>query len=78
MAEIIERESGKKAWRLIYRVSNPEFLREGTSVEDYFHPPITSLGTDSKVAEEKFRELYKDIDAEFICTDDQGRRDDEI
>ena len=50
-------------------VSNPEFLREGTSVQDYMHPPITLIGTDSERAEVVFREIYRDIPAEFVCTD---------
>ena len=49
--------------------SNPEFLREGTSVHDYLNPPLTLIGTDCEYAEQKFRELYKDINAEFVCTD---------
>ena len=50
-------------------VSNPEFLREGTSVEDYFNPPLTLVGTDMPEAEAVFREIYQGIDAEFIATD---------
>lgn len=69
VGEILEQESGKKRNVDFTVVSNPEFLREGTSVEDYFNPPLTLIGTDNKVAEEKFRELYKDIHAEFISTD---------
>lgn len=69
VGEIIEKESGKKRGESFTIVSNPEFLREGTSVEDYFNPPLTLIGTDSKYAEEIFRDLYKGIEAEFICTD---------
>ena len=69
VGEILEQESGKKRGVDFTVVSNPEFLREGTSVDDYFNPPLTLVGTDSKEAEEKFRELYKGINAEFICTD---------
>ena len=69
VGEILEQESGKKRNVDFTVVSNPEFLREGTSVHDYFNPPLTLIGTDYKLAEEKFRELYKDIPAEFICTD---------
>lgn len=69
VGEILEQESGKKRGVDFTVVSNPEFLREGTSVEDYFNPPLTLVGTDSKLAEEKFRELYKGINAEFICTE---------
>ena len=50
-------------------VSNPEFLREGTSVKDYFNPPLSLVGTDMPEAEAVFRVIYKGIDAEFICTD---------
>ena len=66
---ILERESGKRRNEDFAVVSNPEFLREGTSVRDYFHPPLTLIGTDNERAEQMFRELYKDIDAEFVCTD---------
>lgn len=69
VGEIIAQESGKKRNVDFTVVSNPEFLREGTSVEDYFNPPLTLIGTDNKYAEETFRELYKDIHAEFISTD---------
>lgn len=69
VGEIIEQESGLKRDVDFTIVSNPEFLREGTSVEDYFNPPLTLIGTDIPFAEAKFREMYKDIPAEFICTD---------
>lgn len=69
VGEIIEEESGLKRGIDFTVVSNPEFLREGTSVEDYFNPPLTLIGTDSEYAEKVFREMYQGIEAEFICTD---------
>ena len=69
VGEIIEESSGRKRGIDFTVVSNPEFLREGTSVEDYFNPPLTLVGTDMPEAEEIFREIYKDIPAEFIATD---------
>lgn len=69
VGEIITEESGLERGKDFTVVSNPEFLREGTSVEDYFNPPLTLVGTDSEYAEKVFREMYKDINAEFICTD---------
>ena len=69
VGEIIERESGKKRNIDFAVVSNPEFLREGTSVKDYFNPPLTLIGTDNPLAEARMRELYKDLPAELICTD---------
>ena len=69
VGEIITEESGLERGKDFTVVSNPEFLREGTSVEDYFNPPLTLVGTDSEYAEKVFREMYKEINAEFICTD---------
>ena len=69
VGEIIEKASGLKRGVDFTIVSNPEFLREGTSVKDYFNPPLTLVGTDMPEAEAVFREIYKGIDAEFICTD---------
>jgi GDP-mannose 6-dehydrogenase len=69
VGEIIAEKGGLIRGKDFTVVSNPEFLREGTSVEDYFNPPLTLIGTDSDYAEKVFREMYKDINAEFICTD---------
>lgn len=69
VGEIIAEASGLKRGKDFAIVSNPEFLREGTSVKDYFNPPLTLVGTDMPEAETVFRELYKGIDAEFISTD---------
>ncbi len=68
VGQIIAEASGKIRGKDFAVVSNPEFLREGTAVRDYMNPPLTLIGTDSKIAEEKFRELYKDIPGEFIST----------
>lgn len=69
VGEIIAEASGLVRGKDFTIVSNPEFLREGTSVKDYFNPPLTLIGTDMLEAETVFREIYKDIDAEFIATD---------
>lgn len=69
VGEIIAEASGKVRGKDFTVVSNPEFLREGTAVQDYMNPPLTLIGTDSEIAEAKFRELYKDIPCEFVSVD---------
>jgi GDP-mannose 6-dehydrogenase len=67
-AKIIEKISGKIYNKDFTVVSNPEFLREGTAVNDYFHPPYTLIGSDSKSGSEKMSRLYTEIDAEIVIT----------
>lgn len=49
--------------------SNPEFLREGTAVYDFFHPDRIVVGVSSKKAQQLLRNLYQSIKAPFIVTD---------
>lgn len=67
-AKMIEKISGKIYNKDFTVVSNPEFLREGTAVNDYFHPPYTLIGSDSKSGSEKMSQLYNEIDAEIVIT----------
>jgi len=47
-------------------VSNPEFLREGTAVYDYYNPPYTVIASDSVKALEVAGEIYSKIKAPVI------------
>ena len=48
--------------------SNPEFLREGTAVWDYYHPPKTVIGETDTKAGELLATLYCGLDAPLIRT----------
>jgi len=48
--------------------SNPEFLREGTAVDDFFHPDRIVIGVEDKESEDQLRELYRPIlEGRFRC-----------
>jgi len=49
-------------------VSNPEFLREGTAIHDFFHPDRIVIGAASPTAAEQVAALYRGIDAPLLLT----------
>ncbi|MGE0242129.1 MAG: UDP-glucose/GDP-mannose dehydrogenase family protein [Parvibaculaceae bacterium] len=52
--------------------ANPEFLREGSAVEDFLHPDRIIVGSESKRAQETLRKIYQPITmsgAPLIFTD---------
>ena len=64
----LEKASGKKAGRDFGVCMNPEFLREGTSIRDFYEPPFTLIGTDDARAAEALGALYSGIDAPVHVT----------
>jgi GDP-mannose 6-dehydrogenase len=69
IADILQKFSGKKRNEGFAVVDNPEFLREGTAVKDYYNPPLTLIGSDNKQAAEKVAKLYEHLPAEIIITE---------
>lgn len=68
-AAVVEETSGKKRNVDFAIIDNPEFLREGTAVDDYYNPPLTLIGSDNKEAAEKVADLYRQLPGEVIITD---------
>ena len=65
----IEQVSGKELEKDFAVVSNPEFLREGSAVDDFLHPCFSLIGAENSKAVEAMREVYKGIDGPFVVTE---------
>jgi GDP-mannose 6-dehydrogenase len=70
VGKIIEKYSSKRRGIDFDVVSNPEFLREGSAVKDYYNPQVTVVGVNQEEskASDMMKELYSDIKDEFMLT----------
>jgi len=64
----LEEYSGKRAGVDFGVCNNPEFLREGTAVYDYYNPPKTVIGETDTEAGDILTRLYQDLDAPLVRT----------
>ncbi|PLX84655.1 MAG: GDP-mannose dehydrogenase [Desulfuromonas sp.] len=65
----LEESSGKKAGVDFGVCNNPEFLREGTAVYDFYHPPNTVIGETDSFSGELVASIYAKMDAPMIRTE---------
>lgn len=63
---ILEHNSRKKAGLDFGVVFNPEFLREGSSIRDFYDPPFTIIAGTDKKAISIVSDIYSFIDAQII------------
>jgi UDPglucose 6-dehydrogenase len=71
MIEAIVREGAGSRHKFAV-VSNPEFLREGSAIEDFMHPDRVVIGTKDPRAAELMKDVYSPLaaaDVPFIVTD---------
>jgi GDP-mannose 6-dehydrogenase len=64
----LENTSRKVAGKDFGVCVNPEFLREGTSVKDFYAPPFTLIGADDEETAKIVSGLYSNIDAPIFNT----------
>jgi GDP-mannose 6-dehydrogenase len=64
----LERMSGKKYGAGFGVAVNPEFLREGTAINDFRHPPLTLVGHNYKSDAEPTQALYASVQAPVVTT----------
>lgn len=58
---ILEEASGKRAGVSFAVCYNPEFIREGTAVADFFEPPFTVLGASNRFHLPPLRDVYEGV-----------------
>jgi len=64
----LEEASGKKGGEDFGLCVNPEFLREGTSLKDFYAPPFTLIGASDEQTAKTVASLYAEIDAPVFTT----------
>ena len=59
---------GRKSGTEFRVASNPEFLREGTAVEDFLHPDRIVVGVEDETAERQLKQIYQPVlERRFNC-----------
>jgi GDP-mannose 6-dehydrogenase len=65
----LEKHSGKRAGEEFGMCINPEFLREGTAVHDYYHPPKTIIGEVNRASGDLVATVYGKLPGPMVRTD---------
>jgi len=68
LVPLLERTSGKVVDGDVDICFNPEFLREGTSLKDFYNPPFTVVGARTPKAASLVQPLYAAVKAPFLTT----------
>jgi len=69
LVPIIESACGKKSGRGFGICANPEFMREGNSLEDFYRPAKTIIGASGRKEKEALKKLYGFAKASIFVTD---------
>jgi GDP-mannose 6-dehydrogenase len=66
IVQSLERASGRREGRDFHVVANPEFMREGTAIKDFFEPPFVVIGERAAGAGQALAELYRCVKAPLV------------
>ena len=62
----IESTSGKREGQDFHVVANPEFMREGSAIRDFYEPPFVVIGERQSGAGDALAELYRCVDVSQV------------
>ena len=65
---LLEKYSGKKVSSAIGLAMNPEFLKEGAAIQDFFNPDRIVIGSTDTKSKNTLRELYKEFHSPLVET----------
>jgi len=65
LGKIIEETSGKLIGRDFQLAANPEFLREGTAIADFYDPPLTVVGCNDEDSTRVLKSIYSFLEVPF-------------
>jgi GDP-mannose 6-dehydrogenase len=71
LRKIIEQTSNKIIGRDVHLAVNPEFLREGSAVKDFYEPPYTLVGCDNNFSKDILRNIYSFLKVPFIVVSNE-------
>jgi GDP-mannose 6-dehydrogenase len=66
---LLERTSGKRLGDLLDFCYNPEFLREGTAIRDFYEAPMVVIGHPGNWGANAVADLYGKVNAPVVFTD---------
>ena len=70
---ILEESSGLKVGKDLGVCANPEFLREGTAIEDFRYPPMIVIGQTTSVDGDVLAEMYQGLQCPILrCSPDEA------
>jgi GDP-mannose 6-dehydrogenase len=69
LVPLLERSAGRKMGDLLQFCYNPEFLREGTAIRDFYQAPFVVIGHNRMWAAQAVEQLYVKVKAPVVFTD---------